>query len=45
MDFFHGCQNQHFLGGFIFADGQISVIWRGLVFAVGKICILKKKKK
>ena len=35
------CQNQNFLRGFIFADGQISVISRGLIFAVDKICILK----
>ena len=33
------CQNQKFFRGFIFADGQISVISRGLIFAVDKICI------
>ena len=38
---FRRCQNQNFLHGFIFADGQISVISRGLIFAVNKICIWK----
>ena len=27
--YFHACQKQNFLRGFIFADGQISVISRG----------------
>ena len=37
--YFHGYQNQNFLRGFIFADVHISVISRGLIFAVDKICI------
>ena len=38
---FRGCQNQNFLRGSIFVDGHISVISRGLIFAVDKICIWK----
>ena len=38
---FRECQNQSFLRGFIFADGQISVVSQGLIFAVDKICIRK----
>ena len=37
--YFHECQNQNFLRGFIFADSQIAVILRGLIFAVDKTCI------
>ena len=45
-NYFRGCQNQNFSSGFIFADSQISVISRGLIFAVDKIylCLNKQKK-
>ena len=45
-NYFRRCQNQNFSSGFIFADGQISVISRGLIFAVDKIylCLNKQKK-
>ena len=38
---FREYQNQSFLRGFIFADGQISVVSQGLIFAVHKTCIGK----
>ena len=47
--YYRKCQNQNFSLGFIFAHAQISVISRGLIFAVDIICfflnVFKQKEK
>ena len=37
--YFRGCQNQNISRGYIFVEGRFSVISRGLIFAVNKVCI------